>query len=324
MTSFCVFTVVYHRILKRYVSWDFLSKARLTAFVQLEDIQNINRFTEPPPMGPLCDILWSDPIESYDECEVDEKFVVNQQRGCSYSYTYAGVVEFLHNNNILSIIRAHEAQDLGYRMFKKTPKGYPSVITLFSAPNYLDAYGNKGAILRYENGVLNIKRFSHSPHPYWLPSFVNVFEWSLPFVSEKVGVILKSFLKCVDSKEDEDEEMKEEISLIDEQKRKEAIESRIQSISTFVQLFSKVRRYRKQSTQLGALAPSGMDVPELFNDLLIRYNSEPILQRSRFNDIRKIDLVNEKRPPMSSDLVPKSYSFPSILLRTRKKDDISD
>jgi hypothetical protein len=28
-------------------------------------------------------------------------------------------------------------------MFRKSPKGFPSVITLFSAPNYLDAYNNK-------------------------------------------------------------------------------------------------------------------------------------------------------------------------------------
>jgi len=51
----------------------------------------------------------------------------------------------LEKNNLLSVIRAHEAQDAGYRMYKKTKTtGFPSVMTIFSAPNYLDVYNNKG------------------------------------------------------------------------------------------------------------------------------------------------------------------------------------
>ena len=77
-------------------------------------------------------------------------------------------------------------QDAGYRMHRKNDKtGFPSVITLFSAPNYLDSYNNKGAVLRYENNVINIRQFNHSPHPYYLPGFMDVFTWSMPFVVEK-------------------------------------------------------------------------------------------------------------------------------------------
>ena len=64
--------------------------------------------------------------------------------------------------------------------------GFPSLITIFSAPNYLDSFGNKAAILKYDKETMNIRRFNATPHPYWLPNFMNVFAWSLPFVVEKV------------------------------------------------------------------------------------------------------------------------------------------
>ena len=99
---------------------------------------------------------------------------------------YQAACQFLERNKLLSIIRAHEAQDAGYRMYRKTrTTGFPSVMTLFSAPNYLDVYNNKAAILKYESNVLNIRQFNATPHPYWLPNFMDAFTWSLPFVGEK-------------------------------------------------------------------------------------------------------------------------------------------
>ena len=125
----------------------------------------------------MCDLLWSDPLEDFGNEKNAEHFSHNSVRGCSYFYSYAASCDFLQQNNLLSIIRAHEAQDAGYvfirhmyqlnyhiilkyveilvilfypifffsyRMYRKSQTtGFPSLITIFSAPNYLDVYNNK-------------------------------------------------------------------------------------------------------------------------------------------------------------------------------------
>lgn len=131
-------------------------------------------------------------------------FIHNGARGCSFYYTYVvfqstpalrpnthshrydAVCAFLTRNNLLGVFRGHEAQDAGYTMHRKTPtKKFPSVITVFSAPNYLDAYHNRGAVLKYANKNITIRQYNCSPHPYWLPNFMDGFTWSLPFVGSK-------------------------------------------------------------------------------------------------------------------------------------------
>ncbi|WLF77606.1 3',5'-cyclic-nucleotide phosphodiesterase (PDEase) (3':5'-CNP) [Lodderomyces elongisporus] len=172
----------------------------------LDSVRKLNRFREPPTKGLMCDLLWADPIEEYDENNIDTEFLNNAVRGCSYAFTYKAACKFLDRTKLLSVIRAHEAQNAGYRMYKRTKSmGFPSLLTMFSAPNYLDSYNNKAAVLKYENNVMNIRQFNASPHPYWLPHFMDVFTWSLPFVGEKVTDMLVSILNVCTEEELEEE-----------------------------------------------------------------------------------------------------------------------
>jgi len=85
----------------------------------LDDLKGVNRFREPPTHGLMCDILWADPLEDFGSEKAAEGFVHNHVRGCSFFFSYQAACAFLERNGLLSIIRAHEAQDAGYRMYKK-------------------------------------------------------------------------------------------------------------------------------------------------------------------------------------------------------------
>ena len=169
----------------------------------VDDIRTIDRFHEPPPSGPMCDILWADPAPTFVPADTQERFTFNRVRGCSFFFTYHATAAFLERNNLLSLVRAHEAQDDGYKMLQvRASTGFPSVITVFSAPNYLDTYNNRGAILHLDGAELNVRQFNRSPHPYWLPNFSNAITWSIPFVAEKIAEMLLALLKSVDDEEE--------------------------------------------------------------------------------------------------------------------------
>merc|ERR1711904_408889 len=182
---------------------------------KLKDLNGIDRFHEPPREGIQCDLIWADPMED-KEGQPSKKgadhWIPNEVRGCSYFFTFDCAVNFLQKNSLLSVIRAHEAQVEGYKMHKTNPAtGFPSVITIFSAPNYCDCYNNKAAILKFDNNTLNILQFNCSPHPYHLPNFMDTFAWSMPFVIEKVTEMLYFILQPTTEMECEDDENLEDL-----------------------------------------------------------------------------------------------------------------
>ncbi|KAL3876386.1 hypothetical protein ACJMK2_034238 [Sinanodonta woodiana] len=265
----------------------------------LDDIRKLDRFKEPPAFGPMCDLLWSDPLEEFGNEKTTEHFTHNSVRGCSYFYSYAACCDFLQQNNLLSIIRAHEAQDAGYRMYRKSQTtGFPSLITIFSAPNYLDVYNNKAAILKYEDNVMNIRQFNCSPHPYWLPNFMDVFTWSLPFVGEKVTEMLVNVLNiCSD-----EELLSETDDTFEVAARKEVIRNKIRAIGKMARVFTVLREESESVLQLKGLTPNGL-LPmgalsggrETLKTALSGFS--PTHKISGFEEAKSLDKINERMPP---------------------------
>ncbi|XP_046915992.2 protein phosphatase 3 catalytic subunit alpha [Dermatophagoides farinae] len=270
----------------------------------LEDIKKLDRFKEPPAFGPMCDLLWSDPLEEFgNEKPNEEHFTHNSVRGCSYFYSYGACCEFLQQNNLLSIIRAHEAQDAGYRMYRKSlVTGFPSLITIFSAPNYLDVYNNKAAILKYENNVMNIRQFNCSPHPYWLPNFMDVFTWSLPFVGEKVTEMLVNVLNICSDDELIINEGEEDQSIEEATARKEVIRNKIRAIGKMARVFSVLREESESVLQLKGLTPTGtLPLGALSGGKNTLRNAlagfSPNHKIASFEEAKGLDKMNERMPP---------------------------
>jgi len=68
------------------------------------------------------------------------------------------------------------------------------VITVFSAPNYCGSYKNKGAVILIENDKMNIKQYKDVEQPFHLPGGLDLFTWSLPFLSDKIGEMLEHLI----------------------------------------------------------------------------------------------------------------------------------
>ncbi|KAI0398320.1 serine/threonine-protein phosphatase 2B catalytic subunit [Xylariaceae sp. FL0594] len=276
----------------------------------LDDLRNIDRFREPPTSGLMCDILWADPLEDFGQERSNEFFMHNHVRGCSYFFSYHAACSFLEKNNLLSIIRAHEAQDAGYRMYRKTrTTGFPSVMTIFSAPNYLDVYNNKAAVLKYENNVMNIRQFNCTPHPYWLPNFMDVFTWSLPFVGEKITDMLIAILSTCSEEELQQDTPSSSAApqspplpspsdAASLEARKRAVKNKILAIGRMSRYFNVLREESERVTELKTVAGGRLPAGTLM------LGAEGIKNAiSSFEDARKVDLQNERLPPSHEEVV---------------------
>ncbi|KAF4317704.1 hypothetical protein BBO99_00001111 [Phytophthora kernoviae] len=163
----------------------------------VEDINaQVNRFMEPEPNGALCDLLWSDPAKG----EVQEQeWVPNSMRGCSFTFNEHACREFLKRNDLLSIVRAHELEEDGFREHFRHDTDHneesedgsiaiPAVVTVFSAPEYCNTNHNMGATLKIPWEKQNGRLLQYQQHKR---SRYSEFE----FTRQSEGEAMKAFLE---------------------------------------------------------------------------------------------------------------------------------
>lgn len=112
----------------------------------IEQLYDIQRPSEVPEKGLLCDILWTDPTDATPED--GSNWGKNEERGVSYVFTKEVVKEFIKNNGLNLICRAHQEIDEGFKFFADK-----QLVTLFSAPNYCGERNNSGALMTVDKNL---------------------------------------------------------------------------------------------------------------------------------------------------------------------------
>lgn len=108
----------------------------------VEQIQKINRPTDVPDIGLVCDLLWADPTRFCKGWQ-------DSDRGVSYLFGNDVVKRFCKKEKIDLVIRAHQVVEDGYEFFAKR-----QLVTIFSAPKYCGEFDNAAAILKVDEQLL--------------------------------------------------------------------------------------------------------------------------------------------------------------------------
>ncbi|GFG29986.1 hypothetical protein Cfor_03613, partial [Coptotermes formosanus] len=122
--------------------------------VTLDEISKIDRNRQPPEEGLMCELLWSDPQPQVGRAP--------SKRGVGVQFGPDVTKKFLELNGLDYIIRSHEVKNEGYEVAHDG-----KCITVFSAPNYCDTMGNKGAfiVLKGKDMEPQYTTYTAVPHP---------------------------------------------------------------------------------------------------------------------------------------------------------------
>lgn len=118
---------------------------------EIRDIKRINR--QPGQEGIMCEALWTDPQEPDGHGP--------SKRGVGVGFGPDITKKWCELNGICAVIRSHEVRQDGYSVEHEG-----RCITVFSAPNYCDSTGNKGAFMKIDaSGDIKYNQFDAVPHP---------------------------------------------------------------------------------------------------------------------------------------------------------------
>ena len=101
----------------------------------LDQLGKINRPTEVPDTGLLCDLLWADP-------ETGVRGWAEMDKGVSYVFGEDIVHGFLERNSLDLICRTSQVVEDGYEYFADR-----KLVTLFSCANYVGEFDNTAAVM---------------------------------------------------------------------------------------------------------------------------------------------------------------------------------
>ncbi|KAI9349094.1 Metallo-dependent phosphatase-like protein [Obelidium mucronatum] len=121
--------------------------------VTMDEIRKIDRFRQPGSEGLMVELLWSDPQPMPGRGR--------SKRGVGVQFGPDVTEAFCKENGLDVIIRSHEVKHDGYEVAHNG-----RCITIFSAPNYCDNVGNRGAFINIGPDLkLNYTQFQAVPHP---------------------------------------------------------------------------------------------------------------------------------------------------------------
>jgi serine/threonine-protein phosphatase 5 len=122
--------------------------------VTLEEIEKLNRNQDIPEEGVMCDMLWADPQKQQGRAP--------NKRGVSFSFGPDVTKRFLDNNGLNLLVRSHEVKMDGYEV-----EADGRLVTIFSAANYCDSVGNKGAYIIFNGSDMKpqFRQFDAAEHP---------------------------------------------------------------------------------------------------------------------------------------------------------------
>jgi serine/threonine-protein phosphatase PP1 catalytic subunit len=137
----------------------------------LQQIANLPRPCDVPNVGLMCDLLWSDPDPKISVCikashndrthdffspKKNTQFILlfcqgwaENDRGVSFVFGADVVTNFLEDQDLDLLVRAHQVVEDGYEFFAGR-----RLVTLFSAPNYCGEFDNAGGMISVDENLM--------------------------------------------------------------------------------------------------------------------------------------------------------------------------